>query len=566
MLIDWVVVAAYLIGVTVLGISAARRVKTSSNFFISDRQSGKLLMTFFSFGTGTNTDQAIGVASKTYTVGASGIWYQWLWLFSTPFYWLLAPLFRRMRAVTTSDYLLIRYGRSVAVLFAIVGMFQLSVNIGVVLKATAALIAPVSGEAISPEMAIIGMTILFVIYGVAGGLNAAILTDAVQGVLTIVLSFLILPFALNAVGGLEGLRGRASVDNPELFSIVAPSDITVLYVVILALNGLIGWVATPYSMQMIGAGRTEDDARVGLVAGMFLKRIVTIAWVLTAMCAVGYYAGTTVNPDHVYGLMARDLLPQIAPGLIGLFIASVLAAVMSSCDCLMVAAAALFTENIYRPLIRPGRSERHYVLVGRLTSITVVLAGLSIAFTLPGVVRGLEVFWMVGAMMGLAIWMSFVWRRATAAAAWASTLGGYAAALFTSDIDIAFINWSFNNHFAGSLPEFMLYEGKLFLPWQMIIYLTVSLVMMVAVSLVTQPPDKKTLDRVYECLRTPVSEDEPEGEPLTLPAGTAPAARSVLIAHPDFEIMRPTAYTVIGFLASCFMVVVLIGSFIWIIS
>ena len=81
MLIDWVVVAAYLIGVTVLGISAARRVKTSSNFFISDRQSGKLLMTFFSFGTGTNTDQAIGVASKTYTVGASGIWYQWLWLF-----------------------------------------------------------------------------------------------------------------------------------------------------------------------------------------------------------------------------------------------------------------------------------------------------------------------------------------------------------------------------------------------------------------------------------------------------------------------------------------------------
>ena len=564
MLIDWVVVAAYLIGVTLLGTSAARRVKTSSNFFISDRQSGKLLMTFFSFGTGTNTDQAIGVASKTYTVGASGIWYQWLWLFSTPFYWLLAPLFRRMRAVTTSDYLLIRYGRSVAVLFAIVGMFQLSINIGVVLKATAALIAPVSGGAISPEMAIIGMTILFVIYGVAGGLNAAILTDAVQGVLTIVLSFLILPFALNAVGGLEGLRARASVDNPELFSIVAPSDITVLYVVVLALNGLIGWVATPYSMQMIGAGRTEDDARVGLVAGMFLKRIVTIAWVLTAMCAVGYYAGTTVNPDHVYGLMARDLLPQIAPGLIGLFIASVLAAVMSSCDCLMVAAAALFTENIYKPLIRPGRSERHYVLVGRLASIIVVLAGLSIAFTLPGVVRGLEVFWMVGAMMGLAIWMSFVWRRATAAAAWASTLGGYAAGLFTSDI--AFIGWSFNNRFAGSLPEFMLYEGKLFLPWQMIIYLTVSLVMMVAVSFVTRPPDKKRLDRVYECLRTPVSEDEPEGEPLTLPAGTTPAARSVLIAHPDFEIMRPTAYTVIGFLASCFMVVVLIGSFIWIIS
>ncbi len=562
MLIDWLVIAAYLIGVTLLGASAARRVKSSANFFISDRQSGKLLMTFFSFGTGTNTDQAVSVASKTYTSGASGIWYQWLWLFATPVYWLLAPLFRRMRAVTTADYLQVRYGQSVAVLFAVVGIAQLSVNIGVVLRATASMIAPVSGGAISPAMAIVGMTVLFVIYGVAGGLNAAILTDAVQGVLTVVLSFMILPFALDAVGGLQGLR--ASVDDPNLFSIVAPGEITVLYVVVIAVNALVGWVTSPYSMQMTGAARTEDDARVGLVAGMFLKRIVTVAWVLTGMCAVGLYAGTTIDPDQVYGLMARDLLPTIAPGLIGLFIASMLAAVMSSCDCLMVASAALFTENLYRPLIRPGRDERHYILVGRMASVAVVLAGLFVAFALSNVVAGLEAFWKVGAMMGPAIWMSFVWRRATAAAAWASTLSGFAMWFFTSDI--AFVGWSFNARFAGSLPEFMLYDGALSLPWQMIIYLVVGLVTMVGVSLVTQPPDKKTLDRVYECLRTPVTGDEPEGEPLTLPPGTEPAPRSVLIDHPDFEIMRPTAFTVIGFVVSWVAVALLIGSFLWIIS
>ena len=562
MFVDWLVIAAYLIGITLLGASAARRVKSSANFFISDRQSGKLLMTFFSFGTGTNTDQAVTVASKTYTDGASGIWYQWLWLFATPVYWLLAPLFRRMRAVTTADYLEVRYSPSVAVLFAIVGIAQLSVNIGVVLRATASMIAPVSGGAISPAMAIIGMTVLFVIYGVAGGLNAAILTDAVQGVLTVVLSFMILPFALDAVGGLQGLR--ASVADPNLFSIVAPGEITVLYVVVIAVNALVGWVTSPYSMQMTGAARTEDAARVGLVAGMFLKRIVTVAWVLTGMCAVGLYAGTTIDPDQVYGLMARDLLPTIAPGLIGLFIASMLAAVMSSCDCLMVASAALFTENLYRPLIRPGRDERHYILVGRMASVAVVLAGLFVAFALSNVVAGLEAFWKVGAMMGPAIWMSFVWRRATAAAAWASTLSGFAMWFFTSDI--AFVGWSFNARFAGSLPEFMLYDGALSLPWQMIIYLVVGLVTMVGVSLVTQPPDKKTLDRVYECLRTPVTGDEPEGEPLTLPPGTEPAPRSVLIDHPDFEIMRPTAFTVIGFVVSWVAVALLIGSFLWIIS
>ena len=159
MSIDLAVVIVYLIAITVLGISMARRVTSSASFFISDRSFGKAMMTFFAFGTGTNTDQAVSVASKTYSVGASGIWYQWLWLPATPFYWLLVPLFRRMRAVTTADYLSVRYGSSVAVLFGIVGIVQTSVTIGVVLKATSVMITPVSGGAIGSDTAIIGMTL-----------------------------------------------------------------------------------------------------------------------------------------------------------------------------------------------------------------------------------------------------------------------------------------------------------------------------------------------------------------------------------------------------------------------
>ena len=191
MIVDWLVILVYLVSVVLIGLWAAKKIKTASSFFISDRDVGKVLMTFFAFGTGTNTDQAVTVVSKTHVVGASGIWYQWLWLFATPFYWLLAPLFRRMRAVTTADYLLVRYGQSVAVLFALVGMAQLSVNIGVTLRASSALITSVSGGAISITVAIFGMTVLFVFYGVLGGLKAAIITDFIQGILTVVLSFLI---------------------------------------------------------------------------------------------------------------------------------------------------------------------------------------------------------------------------------------------------------------------------------------------------------------------------------------------------------------------------------------
>ncbi len=126
MFIDWLVVFLYLIGVTLVGVRAAKKVRTSSNFFISDRKFGKIMMMLFTFGTGTSTDQAVSVAAKAYQSGASGIWYQWVSLFSTPFYWLLAPLFRRMRAVTTADYLFKRYDQSVAVLFALIGMAQLA--------------------------------------------------------------------------------------------------------------------------------------------------------------------------------------------------------------------------------------------------------------------------------------------------------------------------------------------------------------------------------------------------------------------------------------------------------
>ena len=562
MLIDWLVIAVYLLGITAIGVFATKKVSSSSAFFISNRNFGKWMMTFFSFGTGTNTDQAVSVAAKTYTSGASGIWYQWLWLFATPFYWIIAPLFRRMRAVTTADYLLVRYGQSVAVLFALVGMLQLAVNIGVVLKASSAMVTAVSGGTVSPTIAIFSMTVLFVVYGVAGGLNAAIITDLIQGFLTVILSVLILPFALSAVGGMSGLR--ETINDPTVFSLVAPGEITVLYVFVIALNGLVGWVTTPYSMAMCGAGKSELDSRVGLVCGHFLKRFCTIAWVLTGLVGVALYSSSSMSPDHVYGTLARDFLPTIAPGLVGLFVASMLAAVMSSCDTFMVSSAALFTENIYKPLVKPGQDDKHYILIGRIASVVVVGGGISIAFGLSSVVKGLELFWIVGAMMGVAIWVSFVWRRATVAGAWASTLGGFVTWFVTSDI--AMIGWSFNARFAHMLPDFMLYNGNLSLPWQMISYLTVAFVAMIVVSLLTTAPPKVRLDQVYVALRTPVMEGEPEVEPLTLPATTKPAPRSVLVDHPDFELMKPTTTTVIGFLVSCVVVGVLIATFVWILK
>ena len=563
--IDWLVIALYLAIIAVIGISAARRVRNSASFFIGDRKFGKLMMMFFTFGTGTHSDQAVSVAAKTYHSGASGIWYQWLWLFVTPFFWLLAPVFRRMRAVTTGDYFFARYDRSVAGLYAVMGMLQLTVNIGVMLKGSTAMITAVSGGQINPNIAICAMTAIFIIYGIAGGLSAAILTDFVQGILTIVLSFLILPFALSAVGGMAGLR--ESIQNPDMFKVVAPAGITAFYIAVISFNALLGWVTQPHNMGLAAAGKTEMEGRVGVMCGILFKRVCTIAWVLTGLCAVGLYAGQNIDVDHVYGLMAHTLLPKIAPGLVGLFIASMLAAVMSSCDAFMVSSSALFTENIYRSLLVKNKPDKHYTIVGRVVAGIVVVAGVSFAFSLDSVVQGLEIFWKVSAMMAIPFWLGLFWRRASSKAAWISTLLSFAVLLFTSRIEI-FGNmlWDFNASLAGKLPAFMLFEGKLYLPWQMILYISAGFTIAIVVSLVTKPVEKKKLDRFYECLRTPIAPGEPETVPFTLPDGVVPAPRRPWFDHPDIEISRPKFVDIIGFIAGWAAVAILIGSFLWIIK
>ena len=567
-LIDWIIILLYLVGITIIGLWAVKKVHSAASFFIGNRKFGKVMMAFFMFGAGTHSDQAVTVSAKTYHSGASGIWYQWQWLFVTPFFWLIAPFFRRMRAITTADYFEVRYGRGVSGLYATMGIFQLLVAIGVMLKGSGAMVQAVSGGAIHADLAIIAMTVMFVVYGVAGGLSAAIVTNFVQGLLTIVLSFILLPFALHEVGGMGTLRETLSASNPEMLSLVAPGEITFFFIAVIAFNALVGWVTSPETMANCSAGKTEMEGRMGVTGGIFGKRVCTVAWMLTGLCAVAMYAGSELeHVDLVYGQMARDLLPKIAPGLVGLFIASMLASVMSTCDSLMVAASALFTRNLYKKFFVPDRVDSHYTFVGRFAAIVIVVCGILFAFALESVVDGLEIFWMVSAMMGIAFWAGLFWRRATVAGAWAATLVSFSLLVFTSKIAFgSWVLWDFNAHLAGYLPARMLWKGELHLPWQMIGYLSAGFVTLVVVSLLTKRVDAAQLDRLYNCLRTPIGPDEPEAEPLTLPSGVEPGPRRVLIDHPDFEIPRPTLIGIGGFLVAWVGVGLLIGAVYWIIG
>ena len=546
---DIFVLGLYLVGVTIIGVWAARRIKNIADFFMP-RRFGKLMMVTHAFGTGTHSDQAVSVASKSFTNGLSGIWYQWLWLFATPFYWLIAPVMRRFRAITTGDVFEARFSPSVAMLYAVVGMLNLSINIGVMLKGSSAVVDACTGGHVSSNVAIAAMTVMFVIYGVAGGLSAAIITDFIQGILIVVFSFLLLPFVLHAVGGLGGIR-EAIPNADEMFSLVAPGEIGFFWVIMISVNGLVGIVTQPHTMGNCAACKTETEGRVGWMCGNFVKRICTVAWCLTGLAAVAYFGSREVlpeHPDYVFGLIAADFLPKILPGLLGLFLAAVLASVMSSCDSFMIASSGLFTENIYKRA-RPNENEKHYVLVARITSLVIVAGGVAFAYSLPGVVKGLEVFWKVSAMMGIAFWLGLFWRRTTVAGAWAGTLAGFGVLLFTSRIAFGqYVLWDFDVHLAGKLPAFMLWQGKLYMPWQMVFYLSIGLSVNVLVSLFTKPVPKEKLDNFYALVRTPVKLSEQVAVPCTLPEDAVVPEKRNIFPNTSLEIPIPTRTSVVGFL------------------
>lgn len=563
-LADLATLLLYLLGVTVLGVLAARRVRSLADF-VMPRRFGKAFMLMHGFGTSTHSDQAVSVVSKTFTNGLSGIWYQWMWLFATPFFWLIAPMMRRFRALTTADVFQARYDRSVSVLYSLLGLGKFMVNIGLMLKGSAVIIEAATGGAISSQFMIPLMTVLFVAYGMAGGLSAAIITDFVQGILTLLFSFLLLPVVLHAVGGIGAMKETVHGLFPgeEMFSLVAPGEIGVFFLVMISINSLLGVVVQPHNMGTCAAGKTEIEGAVGFMGGTLLKRVCTVAWCLTGLAALAWYGGEMDHPDLVYGTMAREFLPGILPGLLGLFIAALLATVMGSCDSFMIASSGLISENLYKPLVR-GKSDRHYLAVARVSSLVVVGGGVLLAYLAEGVVPLLENLWKINTMMAMAFWLGVFWRKTSVAGAWAATFAALLTWWLTTQpwVAEAVRDWIV----VERLGMVQIVDGAAVsfgLPWQMLLYITIGFAAGIGVSLVTKPVAEKKLDVFYSLLRTPVRPGEPQAEPCTLPEGVEPGRRNVFFPSTSLEIPRPGPRAVLGFLAGWAVVFAIIGLVAW---
>ena len=475
--IDLVVILMYFVAISFIGLRSSRRVKDTGDFFMGGRRFGKLLMVAKAFGVGTRADLAVAVSGASYQLGLSGIWYQWLYIFSTPFYWIVAPIYRRLRYLTTGDFFEERYGKTAGAAYTLIALLYFSVTIGTVLRGIGTTVEAITQGQLSGNLTILITTVVFVSYSAIGGLIAAVSTKVLQGTMLLILSLLLIPFALTTVGGFSGLHEKLM---PEMFSLVAKTEVTFFFITMVVINALVGVVALPHHMAVGGAGRSEMSCRTGWTYGNVTKRFVTLAWAFVGLFAAVLYPGLgEAAREQAFGMMIVNLLPV---GLVGLMIAAMIASTMALCDAFMVDGSALFTRNIYRNYVRENQSEKHYLAVARWSSVFVVALGIIVAFLLPNVVTGLKTLWTIMAFMGIPFWMAVFWRRGNRYGFWASVVVTSGVYFLTRSI-----GWSY--------------------PAQIVAYLSAGTVAFIVTSLVTVPEPEKRLHAFYTLLHTPVGEE-----------------------------------------------------------
>ena len=419
---DLIVVLVYLIGIGGLGIYQAVKIKSSGDYFAGGRKFSKWLMMMHALGTGTHADDPVVVTGAAYNHGLSGIWYTFVYLFVTPFYWIIAPFFRRSRFITTADFFKERFGSKMAFLYSIMGVITFALYIGMMLKATGTLATAVTQGAMPQWLAIAAMTVVFVAYGLAGGLIATVVTESVQGLLIVVMSLLLIPFGLVRVGGVGGLHHLLTADK---FSLHAPTEMTVPWIITGSVMMLIGIVSQPHIMEVCSTGKTEFEGRVGFTYGNFVKRFCAMGWAFTGVIILALVTMPHGIPalgeqrEAAFGTAIRVLLPS---GFTGLMFAAILAAQMSTLSAFMVASSALLARNVYKEHIRPGATDKELLGLARWVGLVVVAIGVGFAFAVSGVAQALTINWAVSTLTGVLVWFGVLWKRTNSTGAWVSFL------------------------------------------------------------------------------------------------------------------------------------------------
>ncbi len=523
--LDWAIVLLSIVVSFLPAIVLARRAGTSTaEFFTSGRAAPWWLIGVSMVATTFSTDTPNLVTNLVREKGVANNWAWWSFLLTgmmTVFFY--ARLWRRSGMLTDLEFYEIRYAGKAAVFVrgfraVYLGLFfncviMASVNLAAVKIANVMLGWPMG-------QTLLICAVLNIAFAATSGLWGVLVTDFIQFGVAMAGAISAAYFALKQpeVGGLSGLVAKL---DPQVLSFLPDFGDWGLTVSVLIVPLTVQWWSVwypgsepgggSYIAQRILAAKSERDALTGtLFFNVAHYAVRSWPWIIVALASIIVYPSLDdiartfpyVDPKLIGHDMAYPAMLRFLPaGFMGLMVAGMLAAYVSTLSTQLNWGTSYLVHDFYRRFLRPGRDERHYVLVGRLTTGLLMLAAAGVTLVLDSARASFELLMSIGAGTGLIYLLRWFWWRINA---WSEI-----AAMVSS--------------FVVSLGFFVLARAGHPLPAHVSLIATVvvTTVVWLAVTFLTQPTDPATLDKFYR---------------LTRPAGpgwTEVRARTGVGASPD---------------------------------
>ncbi|MBN1947950.1 MAG: sodium:solute symporter family protein [Bradymonadales bacterium] len=438
--IDFVIVIVYFVGILGFGSFFGRHTKTTKDFFFSGQRFSWWLIAFSCVATVVGSYSFIKYSAVGYNYGlSSSMTYLNDWFLLPLFMLGWLPIIYFSRVVSIPEYFERRFDRPTRVMAVIFIMLYMVGYIGINLYTLGvAMHAIVPGIGVFEWAAII--SVIAAIYVTFGGQTAVIMTDLIQGILLlgagILLFYLGIRYLGKEVPGLGGLaafwEGLPQAHRLPFSGLTTPEQFP---------------MAGIFWQDMFGSSMFFYFANQGLIMRFLAvksvaegrKAIMVVALILMplAMLAVGN-AGWLGRAMQSFGLINADVDPNsifmvvaeivTRPGVFGLILAALTAALMSTVDTLINAVSAIAVNDVYRPFIAPGRKDSHYLKAARVSSIIFTIAGLALV---PIYMRFRSIYVAHGAFTAtisppiiVAVILGILWKRFSPRAAFLTMLGG----------------------------------------------------------------------------------------------------------------------------------------------
>lgn len=449
-LADLIVIGLNLVVMVCIGVYCARKSKSSDAYFLAGRNMPGWVVGLSMMATIVSSMTFLATPGFTYAENWRYVPPLFTYLLaSIPGLFLFMPLFRKGNFQSAYEYLEKRFGTwarlYAGAAFVLFQMFRL----GVILYAVCLPIETMTGFSLPWIIVIFG--VLVASYTIAGGLEAVIWTDMIQGFALILGGLICLPIIFNMVpGGFEQIIGEAYADGKLSIGSTALnfSEKTVWIMVLMHLFHFTQYMCVnQMTIQRYAAIKTSKEAKKGIV----LSAVTTVmVWVFFSFIGTALYVLykhsprpelETMLPEQVYPFF---ILSHVPAGVAGFVMSGLLAAAMSTLDSSINASASAVTTDFYRRLIAPSKREQHYVSFGRWISggfgVVMIMLALVIHFTRTETLQDLQatlISVMSGGLLGLFL-LGFLTKRvdsksASIATIW-TVLGVFLWLFFDSEI------------------------------------------------------------------------------------------------------------------------------------